>query len=239
MPRRARISIPGIPWHIIQRGNNRSVCFYAEDDYQFYLHYLNELATKFGCAVHAYVLMTNHVHLLLTPQRPDSASLLMKHLGQRYVQYVNRTYKRSGTLWEGRFRSCLTQTEDYVLACYRYIELNPVRAGMVIRPQDYRWSSYHANALGKVSRFIVPHEEYLRLGGDDETRQVAYRALFKAHLDEEMVGQIRSATNGNYALGSERFQKEIGAMLGRRASKGQSGRPSKDILVDARQGNLL
>lgn len=163
----------------------------------------------------------------------------MKNLGQRYVQYFNRTYKRSGTLWEGRFRSCLTQTEDYVLACYRYIELNPVRAGMVFRPQDYRWTSYHANALGTVSRIIKPHEEYQRLGGDDETTQMAYRALFKAHLDEETVEQIRSATNGNYALGSERFQKEIGAMLGRRASKGQSGRPGKERLVDARQGTLL
>lgn len=238
MPRRARIAIPNIPWHIIQRGNNRSACFHAEEDYQFYLHHLEEFATKFGCAIHAYVLMTNHVHLLLTPACSDSASLLMKNLGQRYVQYINRSYKRSGTLWEGRFRSCLTQTENYLLSCYRYIELNPVRAGMVIRPQDYRWMSYHANALGKVSCIIKPHEEYLRLGGDNETRQIAYRSLFKAHLDEEMVGQIRSATNGNYALGSEQFQKEIGAMLGRRAGRGQSGRPSKDTSVNERQGEL-
>lgn len=239
MPRRARLSIPGIPWHIIQRGNNRSVCFHAEEDYQFYLHYLEEFSTKFGCAVHAYVLMTNHVHLLLTPQHADSASLLMKHLGQRYVQYINRTYRRSGTLWEGRFRSCLTQTEEYLLACYRYIELNPVRAGMVVRPQDYRWSSYHANALGKASRLIVPHDEYLRLGRDDAPRQEAYRALFKAHMDEEVIGQIRSATNGNYALGNERFQQEIGTMLGRRAAKGQSGRPGKEVKVTEKQGCLL
>ncbi len=223
MPRRARISIPGIPWHIIQRGNNRSACFYAEEDYQFYLHYLEEFATKFGCAIHAYVLMTNHVHLLLTPSRPDSVALLMKNLGQRYVQYINRTYRRSGTLWEGRFRSCLTQTEEYVLACYRYIELNPVRAGMVVRPQDYRWTSYHANALGKGSRIINPHEKFMRLGSDDKNRQLTYQALFKAHLDDETIIQIRDATNGNYALGSERFQKEIGAMLGRRASKGIDG----------------
>lgn len=239
MPRRARLSVPGIPWHIIQRGNNRSVCFHAEEDYQLYLHYLDEFATKFGCAIHAHVLMTNHVHLLLTPHRADSAALLMKHLGQRYVQYVNHTYQRSGTLWEGRFRSCLTQTEDYVLACYRYIELNPVRAGMVVRPQDYRWSSYHTNALGKASRFIVPHEQYLRLGREGAERREAYRALFKAHLDEEVVGQIRSSTNGNYALGSERFQREIEATLGRRASRGQSGRPGKDAKVDAGQGELL
>ncbi len=230
MPRRARLSIPGIPWHIIQRGNNRSVCFHAEEDYQFYLLFLQEFSIKFGCAIHACVLMTNHVHLLLTPQKPDSASLLMKHLGQRYVQYINRTYKRSGTLWEGRFRSCLTQSEDYVIACYRYIELNPVRAGMVNQPKDYRWSSYHANALGKSSNLITPHEEYLRIGRDQQTRLENYRALFKAHLDEEIVGQIRNATNGNFALGSERFQKEIETALGRRARRGQSGRPihSKD-----------
>ena len=148
--------------------------------------------------------MTNHVHLLLTPQKPDSASLLMKHLGQRYVQYINRTYKRSGTRWEGRFRSCLTQSEDYVLACYRYIELNPVRADMVNQPDEYRWSSYHTNAQGKASNLITPHEEYLRIGHDLQTRLESYRALFRAHLDEEIVGQIRSATNGNFALGSER-----------------------------------
>jgi putative transposase len=239
MPRRARLSIPGIPWHIIQRGNNRSVCFYAEEDFQFYLHFLNEFATKFGCVLHAYVLMTNHVHLLLTPQRPDSASLLMKHLGQRYVQYVNRSYKRSGTLWEGRFRSCLTQTEDYVLACYRYIELNPLRAGMVNRPQDYRWSSYHANALGKPNNLIVPHDEYTRLAHDESSRLDAYRALFKSHLDEEVVGQIRSATNGNFALGGERFQRDIEAALGRRARRGQAGRPGNDSTNDANQGKLL
>ena len=167
MPRRARLSVPGIPWHIIQRGNNRAVCFNAAADYQFYLHCLDELAGKFGCAIHAYVLMTNHVHLLLTPQKTGSAALLMKHLGQRYVQYFNRTYQRTGTLWEGRFRSCLTQTENYVLACYRYIEQNPVRAGMVKRPQDYRWSSYHANGAGRPDSLITPHDEYINLGKSD------------------------------------------------------------------------
>src|SRR3989338_5247756 len=239
MPRRARLSIPCIPWHIIQRGNNRSVCFYAEEDFQFYLHFLQEFAVKFGCDIHAYVLMTNHVHLLLTPQRPDSASLLMKHLGQRYLQYINRTYKRSGTLWEGRFRSCLTQTEDYVLACYRYIELNPVRAAMVNQPQDYRWSSYHTNALGKASSLIVPHDQYQRLAMDDNNRREAYRALFKAHLDEEVVGQIRNATNGNFALGGERFKKEIEAALGRRARRGQGGGPSHNFIDDTNQLDLL
>ena len=231
MPRRARLALAGVPSHIIQRGNNRAVCFYAEDDYQFYLHHLQEYAKKFGCAIHAYVLMTNHVHLLFTPEQADSASLLMKHLGQVYVQYINRSYQRSGTLWEGRFRSCLTQTESYVLACYRYIELNPVRAGMVNQPQDYRWSSYHANALGKHSPLLTPQEEYLRLSANDADRLTAYSALFSAHLDPATVEQIRSATNGNYALGSKRFQLEIEQALQRRVSRGVAGRP-KNVSVN-------
>lgn len=240
MPRRARLSLPGIPWHIIQRGNNRSVCFHAEEDYQFYLHTLKELADKFGCALHAYVLMTNHVHLLMTPERAESAGLLMKHLGQRYVQYVNRTYQRSGTLWEGRFRSCLTQSEDYVLACYRYIELNPVRAGMVTKPEDYRWSSYHANGLGRTSALITPNDQYLRLGKADAERRAAYRALFRAHADEALVEEIRSATNGNFALGGKRFQTQVEATLGRRAVRGVSGRPRlENREMDETQQSLL
>ncbi len=126
MPRRACIALAGVPMHLIQRGNNRSACFYAEADYRGDLNDLRVLSVKFECAIHAYVLMTNHVHPLVTPRRTDSVSLMMKHLGQRHVQYINRHYQRSGTLWEGRFKSCIAQNEDYVLSCYRYIELNPV-----------------------------------------------------------------------------------------------------------------
>lgn len=226
MPRRARIALAGIPWHVIQRGNNRSACFYAEEDYRRYLETLHEQARRHGCAIHAYVLMTNHVHLLLTPQRPDGVALLMKHLGQRYVQYVNRSYRRSGTLWEGRFRSCLTQREDYVLSCYRYIELNPVRASMVHHPRDYRWSSYRANGEGHPDPVITPQEEFLRLG------RSAYRDLFAAHLDPERVKEIRQATNGNFALGNERFRIEIEQVLQRRAGPGKSGRPVKGDRAD-------
>jgi putative transposase len=229
MPRRARLSLPGIPWHIIQRGNNRSVCFHAEEDYYFYIYHLAELAARFGCAIHAYVLMTNHVHLLLTPEKANSVALLMKNLGQRYVQYVNRVYRRSGTLWEGRFRSCLTQNDDYVLACYRYIELNPVRAAMVRHPRDYRWSSYSGNAEGKNDPLLTPHEQFLRLGRSDPARRESYRALFKAHLDEPLVDQIRQATNGNHALGNARFQEEIEAALGPRAKRGAPGRQRQSV----------
>jgi len=227
MPRRARLSLPGIPWHIIQRGNNRSACFYAEQDYRRYLDTLKEQAEKYGCLVHAYVLMTNHVHLLLTPEKEQSASLLMKHLGQRYVQYINRTYNRSGTLWEGRFRSCLTQREDNVLACYRYIELNPVRANIVNHPRHYPWSSYRINAEGKRSDLITPHEEFMNLDRTDVSRREAYRNLFKAHIEPELMNEIRQSTNGNFTLGSERFKKEVSAMLKRRVSPGKAGRPAK------------
>lgn len=228
MPRRARLRLAGLPLHIIQRGNNRSACFFADEDYLLYLHHLDELSRKFRCAVHAYVLMTNHVHLLLTPARQDGPSLLMKHLGQRYVQYVNRSYRRSGTLWEGRFRSSIVQEQEYLLRCHCYIELNPVRAGMVSCPRDYGWSSYLSNAEGVPSRLLTPHEEYVALGAREEERLEAYRALFRTELDSKEAGEIRLAANGGYALGNERFKAEIAAALGRRVEPGVSGRPRKN-----------
>lgn len=227
MPRRARLAIAGIPWHIIQRGNNRSACFYTDEDRRRYLGTLEELAGRFECSVHAYVLMTNHVHLLLTPWRKQGAAMLMKHLGQRYVQYINRTYRRSGTLWEGRYRSALVQSERYVLACYRYIEMNPVRAEMVRHPRDYRWSSYRANAEDKADGLLKPRQEYLRLGSSKAGRREAYRALFKSGLNAEEVDEIRDATNGNFALGDKRFQQEVERMLKRRVTRAKAGRPRK------------
>jgi len=237
MPRRPRIVLPGVPLHLIQRGNNRQACFYAEDDYRFYMQWLWKYARDAPCAVHAYVLMSNHVHLLLTPRTAAGAGDLMKRLGQRYVQYVNRTYRRSGTLWEGRFRSCLTQEESYVLGCYRYIELNPVRAGMVEHPGDYRWSSYRANAQGEAVSGLEPHDCYLALGKDEEERQAAYRELSRFQLDPGLVEEIRGATNGNYALGSSRFQEQVARALGRRVVRGQSGRPKKE--ADTATDNLF
>ena len=228
MPRRARLAIAGVPWHIIQRGNNRSACFYSEQDYHYYLQTLQEQASRNDCAIHAYVLMTNHVHILLTPGKETSPSLMMKHLGQRYVQYINRTYRRSGTLWEGRFKSCLAQEEDYVLICYRYIELNPIRAGMVERPGDYPWSSYRSNGEGKENKLITPHVQYLGLGRTDCEVRAAYRDLFGAHLDGMTLKNIREATNGNYVLGNNRFMDEIEGMLKRRVRPGSSGRPGKN-----------
>lgn len=227
MPRRPRIILANTPVHIIQRGNNRQACFYHDEDYRFYLDWLYEYASHCHCSVHAYVLMTNHVHLLMTPKTKFSAGELMKRLGQRYVQYINRTYKRSGTLWEGRFKSCLTKEDNYVLSCYRYIELNPVRANMVESPADYRWSSYRTNAMGEHSVLISQHSVYKGLGIDSMDRQMIYRELFQHALEPRITNEIRVSTNGNFVLGSQKFQEEIERQLGRRVAKGKPGRPIK------------
>ncbi len=227
MPRRSRIIVSGVPIHVIQRGNNRQACFYTEEDFQYYLDWLQEYAGLTDCAIHSFVLMTNHVHLLLTPAEDSSVGELMKRLGQRYVQYVNRTYDRSGSLWEGRFRSCIAQQENYLLVCQRYIELNPVRAGMVEHPGEYRWSSYRANAQGEEMELLTPHPVYMGLGHFQKERESAYRELFQEKLDAKVIDEIRQSTNGNFALGNERFKNEISKALGRRVSPGKAGRPKK------------
>ena len=230
MPRRPRIIVPNIPLNVIQRGNNRKSCFYAEEDYKLYLEWLQEYARKTGCLVHAYVLMTNHIHLLITPKKSDSAGELMKRLGQRYVQYINRTYQRSGTLWEGRFRSCIAQQDDYLLLCQRYIELNPVRAGIVKHPGEYYWSSYHVNGQGNKSDLVSHHPLYLSLGQTDEERQIAYRELFRCELEPGVIDEIREATNGNFVLGNSRFKQKISKILRRRVTPGKPGRPRKKTI---------
>ena len=168
--------------------------------------------------------MTNHFHLLLSSDLEAGPSLLMKFLGQRYVQYVNRTYKRTGSLWEGRFRSSLVQTERYVLGCYRYIEMNPVRANMVKHPIEYPWSSYATNAEGKQVAWLTPHGEYLALGLDDEKRRAAYRGLFATELDRQLLREIRVSTHGGYAIGSNRFREDIERALNQRATPRSRGR---------------
>jgi putative transposase len=204
MPRAARIIRPAVPVHITQRGNNRARCFFSDGDHLAYLRFLREFAPQAGCAVHAYCLMPNHVHLLVTPQSQESCARLMKRLGQNYVQHVNRTHGRSGTLWQGRFWSSLTADERYVLACYRYIELNPVRANLAKEPAGYLWSSYHANALGKCDSLLVPHDLYLALAENPEQRRRAYLSLFAWALDSKETDEIRSASRSGRPMGAER-----------------------------------
>ncbi|MGZ9044530.1 MAG: transposase [Telluria sp.] len=225
MPRRARLVIPGVPMHIIQRGNNRHACFVAHADYLVYLRMLKASAVLTNSAIHAYVLMTNHVHLLLSPPDADSAGRFMKALGQRYASYVNRHYRRTGSLWEGRYRSCIVEDERYLLICHRYIELNPVRAAMVTHPARYDWSSYCANAEGEDNDLITPHEVYMRLGLTPAERRIAYRDLFLETLSEDMLSELRRSTNGNYAFSNGKFAQWTEQMLGRSTSPRKSGRP--------------
>ncbi len=225
MPRRPRVHIDHVPLHIVQRGHNRQPCFFAEEDYHTYLHWLNEALHKEHCTLHAYALMTNHVHLLLTPKDAESVPKLIIALGRRYVQYINVSYRRTGTLWDSRYKSSLIQAETYLLACQRYIELNPVRANMVDDPAHYRWTSYRSNALGQTSAILTPHELYQTLGTTDLERQSAYRALFRAQLDGEAINDIRLALNQSQPLGNERFYQHIEQMTGQRRESKPRGRP--------------
>jgi len=212
---------------VITRGNDRQACFFLPDDCRVYLEYLKESAERYRCSVHAYVLMTNHVHLLVTPTKEYGISHMMQRLGQRYVTWVNRTYRRTGTLWEGRYKSSLVQTETYLLTCMRYIELNPVRAGMVDNPADYAWSSFRRNGHGVVNEVVSGHELYEALGADGERRCRTYRELFSAHMDKALLDEIRDALNQELVLGSERFRSQIEEMTGRQSSSRPRGRPSR------------
>lgn len=228
MPRRPRVLLSGYPLHIVQRGINREPCFFAEEDYHCYLHWLEETARACRCAIHAYALMTNHVHLLLTPSENGSPARLMQSLGRRYVQYINRFYRRSGSLWEGRYKSSVVQAEDYLLACQRYIELNPVRAGMVNDPGQYRWSSYRHNGLQMSDSRLTVHPLYLGLGPTTEARSAAYRELFRPQLDAAAAETIREALRLGMPLGEGRFAETVCQQLGIRRNTGQRGRPAKD-----------
>lgn len=216
MARLPRFVIPDQPQHVILRGNNRAETFSADADCSLYLEKLKLACDKHECSVHAYVLMTNHVHLLITPHREQSLGKAMQMLGRYYVQYYNYCYRRTGTLWEGRYKATLIDSEAYLLTCMRYIELNPVRAGMVIDPSDYPWSSYHHNALGQSNDLVAPHPEYQRLGESNEARLAAYRELFKHHLSENSIAEIREATNKAWVLGNDRFKQRIQEQLSRR-----------------------
>jgi putative transposase len=230
MARKPRFGLSAVPQHVIQRGNNREPCFFAEADYQFYLECIRDAAERYQCAVHAYVLMTNHVHLLVSPEKHDSVPRFMQHIGRRYVQYINYAYRRSGTLWEGRYKASLVDVEQYLFTCYRYIELNPVRADMVRSPSDYRWSSYRHNALGMPDRIVTPHVLYTALAAEPSMRLAVYRELFRHQVDDEALQEIRTALNQEVVLGTERFREQIEKTLSRRARPGSRGRPRKQIV---------
>ena len=229
MPRLQRIMAAGFPQHVVQRGNNREDCFFAEADHAAYLHWLERAARTYQVAIHAYVLMANHVHLLVTPGTEGGVSRMMQYLGRHYVQYINKTYRRSGTLWERRFHASVVETEAYLLTLQRYIELNPVRAGMVKAPEQYKWSSAKEHLAPVGSSLIVDHDVYVRLGATPSVRARAYEALIGEPLEEGALSQIRIASRQGGVLGSDQFKDQIETQLGRRVRLGRPGRKPKQL----------
>jgi len=227
MSRLPRLTAPGLPHHLIQRGNNRQTIFVDEFDCALFLRELAELAGVHGLAIHAYVLMPNHVHLLATPVQHETLGRLMQALGRRYVRRFNDRHRRTGTLWEGRYRSAVVETDRYLLACMRYIDLNPVRAGLVSEPSTYRWSS-HAHHIGlRVDPLVSEHAVYWALGNTPFERQVAYRRLFEQGQPPGEIDDIRYATQHGWALGQRAFVESLAQEAGRRAAPAHAGRPRK------------
>ena len=224
MARMRRLNPVDIPQHVIQRGNNRQACFTGDKDMAAYAHWLKLGAEKFGVEIHAWVFMTNHVHLLATPREQAAISKMMQYLGRVYVRYFNQAYQRTGTLWEGRFKSCIVQEETYFLGCQRYIELNPVRAGMVLEPEDYTWSSYRTNAYGVRSSIVTAHAVYMGLGGTTEERLSCYRSLFENQINRTKIEDIRTSLNQGLVLGDQRFKDQIQAITGQRTQLRKPGR---------------
>lgn len=227
MARLPRYFVQGVPLHIILRGNNREPIFGNDEDCGFFKESLLDAASRHRLAIHAYVFMTNHVHLLASPDSEESAPKTMQSVGRRYVQYFNHRYKRSGTLWEGRYRATAVDAENYLFECMRYIELNPVRAGMVAHPRDYPWSSYRANAEGGADPLHSPHALFRSLAEDERERRAAYRELVKAPMDTQLLDVIRNCTNKGWALGHGRFQEKIERLAERRAMPLLKGRPKR------------
>ncbi len=225
MSRKPRFFLPDIPVHAIQRGNNRQAIFFDDADYKMYLKWLKVAAEKYSCQIHAYVLMTNHVHLLITPETKEGLSRLFQYVGRYYVSYINKTYGRTGTLWEGRYKANIIEQESYLLNCYRYIELNPVRAGMVKRPENYPWSSYNSNALEGKNLLLSAHLLYLQLGKNEITRKSAYRDLFKRGLDVDVLDDLRASLQSGTPLGGDRFKDQVEQTLKVKIGQVKRGRP--------------
>ena len=227
MARLARVSVPGYPYHVIQRGNNRQRIFASDGDRVVMCDLLSENAARFGVAIHAYVLMDNHFHLLLTPSTADGLPRMMQAVGRKYVRHFNDAQKRSGTLWEGRYKSALVQTERYLVACMVYLDLNPVRAGLVSRPQDYSWSS-HAHYAGiRIDRLITPHALVWELGNTPFDRESRYRALVQAGVTERQRAVLGQAVTNGWVVGDHSFVAQLKAHTVRRLTRGSPGRPSK------------
>ena len=225
MARLPRLTLPGYPHHVIQRGNNRQAIFASPADYQTLLDLLRINAERFGVAIHAWVLMTNHFHLLATPQTADALPQMMQAVGRSYVRYFNDAQGRTGTLWEGRYKSTLIQTDRYLLACMAYIDLNPVRAGLVAQAADYAWSS-HGHYIGrKTDKLITPHPLYWELGNTPFAREAAYADLVRAGVSDQQRADLTQSALSGWALGEDDFVADLQKKTARRVAKGSAGRP--------------
>ena len=235
MARHPRIVLPGVALHVCQRGNDRQDCFRQDNDRLVYLSLLRDYARQRRCAVHAYCLMTSHVHLLVTPEDTGGCARMMRDLGRCYAAYFNRRYEKVGALWQHPFHSCLVDSADYVIACYRYIERNPVRAQMVSSPDGYPWSSYRGNAGLRSDELLTRHPEYLALGSDDRTRPRAYRDLLCEEDRPDSLKAIREATDAGFALVGAQLKAELekaGARLERGTPGPRAARAPEDSTAD-------
>lgn len=227
MPRRLRMYLPEVPAHLVHRGHNRQNCFLVQQDYQDYLNALRDGADRYAVRIHAWCLMTNHVHLLATPSQEDGIPRMLQHVGRCYVRNFNQKYARSGTLWEGRCWASLVQTDHYLLRAYRYIEMNPVLARMTSAPEKYRWSSHRANAFGETDPLTHPHPLILTLGASEAERRKAYRNLFKTHPSADECRKMRAALDANMPQGSEGFIRQVERWLDRPIGHQTRGRPRR------------
>jgi len=237
-PALPRYFVPEVPLHLIQRGNNREVIFAGDEDFAYFRDCLIDAAHREGLAIHAYMFMTNHVHLLATPAAEAGAGRTLQSVGRRYVQHFNQRYRRTGTLWEGRYKATVIDAEDCLITCMRYIELNPARGGMVAHPRDYRWSSYRVHADGERDDLLTDHRLYRRLGKDAASRQAAYRQLFRGALGEALLAETCEATNKGWALGNDRLRRRIEALGSCRATPRNPGRPPNEA-ADQISGDLF
>lgn len=223
MARQPRFFIPGMSIHAIQRGNNRIPIFDAPEDYRFFLRCVQEAIEEQELRVHAYVLMPNHIHLVVTPGTSSSLPATLQSVGRRYVYYFNHRYRRTGTLWEGRYRAAAIDTAQYLFTCMRYVELNPVRAGLAEDPKAFPWSSHGANAFGAVDPLLTPHDLYAHLAPTSDERCRIYRAMFGRPVPDAQLHAIRETTHKNWALGDAAFCQRVADLAGRRASPSRSG----------------
>ena len=239
MARLPRIVVPGEPLHIIYRGNNRQDIFYTEEDMAHIKHHIAISLHKAYCPLHAYVFMTDHIHLLVTPKNRTELATFMQSVANRYVRYFNAKYHRTGTIWEGRFKSCLVDSERYLFTLYRYIEMNPVRAGIVPSTTDYPWSSYHYHALGKPDKLITEHTLYQDLGSDTAQRCRRYRQIFDQPENQTMNTNITQATLKGEVFGSEQFHEKMGQLLNRVTRLAKHGGDRKSKAYKNQAGRLL